>query len=264
MAIQPQNLSNLIIGTIRLDEPTLERDTNKKILWSGTCVCGHIEVATKTDFLKYAGYDQCPGHPFKELALKPINGFNVHPDDNDTPEHAAALAAWDAKRGQTHSETAELNDSTVSPAQLIPQELADLPNQVEQPITQVTQESPKKVKDSSLPPTESSILQKRLGLTGYVTTSLPLTIPISILGCTAEKVVFAKKITGDDPDLVLLHLQLFDTATQKHSIVSSKKKIPAGEWTALTAVLAEMNVAWREKSQRTSSKENILASSKPV
>lgn len=264
MAIQPQNLSNLIIGTIRLDEPTLERDTNKKILWSGTCVCGHIEIATKTDFLKYAGYDQCPGHPFKELAPKPINGFNVHPDDKETPEYAATLATWDAKRGQTRAESTELNDSTESPAQPIPPESTDLLNQVEQPITQVTQESPKKVKDSSLPPTESLVLQKRLGLTGYVTTSLPLTNPISILGCTAEKVVFAKKITGDDPDLVLLHLQLFDTATKKHSIVSSKKKIPAGEWTALTAVLAEMNVAWREKSQRSSIKENALSSSKPV
>lgn len=91
---------------------------------------------------------------------------------------------------------------------------------------------------------ESKVLRERLGLSGYRTETVTLTQPVAVLSCQAEKVVFAKALDGDDR--VLLHLQLVDVSGTR-SIVSSRKKVPAGEWGCVAERLAEMKIEWRDR-----------------
>jgi len=204
MPIRPHDLTDLICGTLRLIEPTAERDSTHRIVWKTECQCGQIEYGSSVQLAKFAGHSECPGHPFKGKE-KPIEGFQLHPDNKETPEHAVAVAAWESRR---HPEQPKVESNVI-------------------PLTKA-----------------SAVLESRLGLTNYCTETQVLTQPVEILGCTAEKVVFAKQIDGDDR--VLLHIQLV-SASGKRSIASSKKKIPEGEWLALTAQLSEMNITWREK-----------------
>jgi hypothetical protein len=225
MAIQPQDLRKLICGTLKLVEPTDKRDSSKRVIWKAECTCGEFEYGAKPDLEKYAGHCDCPGHPFKGKEL-PVEGFKLNPDIRDSLDHAAAASDWELKR---HPEQ-------------------PVEERVSEPLDQDHQDAPETSeipKDKDTSPKPSEVLQKRLGLSGYTTCSQVLTTKIELLGCKAEKVVFAKKIDGP-PDLVLLHVQLVDAAG-KRSIVSSKKKVSEAEWSALTAQLAEMKIDWREK-----------------
>ena len=98
---------------------------------------------------------------------------------------------------------------------------------------------------------ESKVLRERLGLNGYTTETLKLSLPVRLLGCKAESVVFAKQIVdvvieGVPVDRILLHVTLI-SSTGKRSIVSSRKKVPADEWQALTNVLSSQEIIWRDR-----------------
>ena len=134
-----------------------------------------------------------------------LEGFHLHPDTKDTPEHVAAVAAWELRR------------------------------------------QPNAEEDKPLSTCENKILRDRLGLSGYITQTITLIEPVAVLGCRAEKVVFARQINGTDGDyLILLHLQLVD-GNGKRSIVSSRKKVPDLEWLAISDTLATMRILWRER-----------------
>ena len=102
-------------------------------------------------------------------------------------------------------------------------------------------------------PKESKVLRERLGLIGYLTETvkLPAEPKISVLGQTAESVVFAKQIVIEHvdsviPDRVLLHINLISEAGV-HSIVSSKRKLSSEEWISVTESLIDMKYAFRER-----------------
>ena len=102
-------------------------------------------------------------------------------------------------------------------------------------------------------PKESKVLRERLGLIGYITETLKFSCPIEILGCKAEGVVFARQIEGVPIDRILLHVTLV-SATGKHSIVSSRKKVPQPEWQALTEALTGMSITWRDRELKRAAK----------
>ena len=106
------------------------------------------------------------------------------------------------------------------------------------------QQPPKDKTNKPLSTGESKTLRDRLGLSGYKSETITLSQPVEVLGCQAEKAVFAKALDGDDR--VLLHLQLVD-ASGKRSIVSSRKKVPEGEWGCVAERLAGMKVLWRDR-----------------
>jgi hypothetical protein len=100
---------------------------------------------------------------------------------------------------------------------------------------------------------ESKVLRERLGLIGYITETvkLPTEPKISVLGQTAESVVFAKQIVTEHegsviPDRILLHINLLSKAGV-NSIVSSKRKLSAEEWINVTEALIDLKYAFRER-----------------
>jgi hypothetical protein len=208
MAKQAQDLTSLIAGTLKFVEPTDRKDSSKRIIWKAECICGEFEYGSRPQLEKFAGHSTCPGHPFKGQE-KPIEGFCLSPEHRESPEHVAALAAWEAAR---HREPSK--DETNKP----------------------------------LSTGESKVLRERLGLSGYRTETITLTQSVSVLGCQAEKVIFAKALDGDDR--ILLHLQLIH-ASGKRSIVSSRKKVPEGEWNSVAERLAEMKIQWRARGETT-------------
>lgn len=102
-------------------------------------------------------------------------------------------------------------------------------------------------------PKESKVLRERLGLNGYITETVKLPPTLEILGCKAEGVVFARQIEGVPIDRILLHVTLVST-TGKHSIVSSRKKVPQPEWQALTEALTGMSITWRDRELKRAAK----------
>lgn len=204
MAIQAHDLTNLICGTLKITEPTTDRDSSKRVIWKAECICGQHEYGARPQLEKYAGHDTCPGHPFKGKE-KLIDGFSLNPTNCETPEHAVALAVWESRR---HPERQKGEGNSQPSAK------------------------------------ENKTLRDRLGLSGYRTETVTLSQPADILGCKAEKVVFAKQLDGDD--WVLLHVALVD-ANGKRSIASSRKKVPDAEWAALSTALTGMQLVWRER-----------------
>jgi len=207
MLIQPHDLSDLICGTLRLIEPTAERDATHRVIWKTECICGQFEYGSSVQLAKFAGHSECPGHPF-EGKEKTVEGFRLHPDKKDEPGHAAAITAWESRRHPEQS----------------------------------------KVEADKLPSTgESKVLRDRLGLIGYRTETISLAQPVDMVGGKAEKVTFARQLDGEDR--IFLHVSLVN-ADGKRSIVSSRKKVPDTEWTALTEALSEMQIVWREKESK--------------
>jgi len=102
-------------------------------------------------------------------------------------------------------------------------------------------------------PKESKVLRERLGLNGYITETVKLPPTLEILGCKAEGVVFARQIEGVPINRILLHVTLV-SATGKHSIVSSRKKVPQPEWQALTEALTGMSITWRDRELKRAAK----------
>ena len=151
----------------------------------------------------------------------------------------------------------QLADATIVPPSLESDDLKDNTEQmevaaVEQPgITEQPLE-PQTADTATISITkESKVLRERLGLNGYITETLKLSLPVEVLGCKAESVVFAKQIVdvvieGVPVDRILLHVTLI-SSTGKRSIVSSRKKVPADEWQALTNVLSSQEIIWRDR-----------------
>lgn len=244
MAIQAQDLSNLICGPFKFINPTDKRDSSKRVIWACECVCGVVEHGSKADIIKFAGHGPiCPGHPIKGKE-KPLEGFTLDPDFKSTIEHAEMAREWELNRNPEQPE--EVRESESAPG--TPQEpAAAAAPEGGKSAPEATPEAPKPSANRTKSTDGSDVLKDRLGLIGYRTECLTLTTPIEMLNGKAEKVVFAKQITGDDR--VFLHIQLV-TSDGKRGIVSSKKKVPTDAWDALSATLSTMNVAWREREKR--------------
>jgi len=204
MAIQAHDLSSLVCGPLKLVVPTDQRDSNKCVIWKAECICGQFEHGSRATLEKYAGHQDCPGHPFKGNE-KPVDGFRLHPDQKGTLEHAASLADWE---NRSHPVKYECN--------------ADSQSSIE----------------------GNKALRDRLGLSGYKTETVSLAQGVSFMGKVAEKVVFAKQVSGGDR--VLLHV-ICVTDTGKRSIVASRKKMPEDEWQSVKDVLAGMAISWRHR-----------------
>jgi hypothetical protein len=207
MTKNTQDLTGLIVGPLKILEPTDKRDSSKRVIWKAECVCGKFEYGSRLQLEKYAGHSTCPGHPFKGKA-KAIVGFRLHPSRRGEPVNISALEVWQATR---HPETSDDKNNRLISID------------------------------------GSKILRERLGLSGYKTETIILKNSVQVLGRKAEKVLFAKSLGSDDR--VLLHLQLVDT-NGKQSIVSSRKEFPNAEWEMVSAMLAEMEVSWREREPR--------------
>lgn len=158
MLIQAHDLTDLICGTLRLIEPTTERDATHRVVWKAECHCGQIEYGSSVQLSKFAGHTECPGHPF-EGKEKPIEGFRLHPDMKEEPGHAAEIAAWESRR---HPKRSEVENNKL-------------------PSTG-----------------ESKVLRDRLGLIGYRTETVSLALQVDMVGGKAEKVTFARQLEGDD------------------------------------------------------------------
>lgn len=236
MAKEIQDLSGLVVGPLKIVEATEERDSSKRVIWKAECICGEIVCAAKTDLERYAGYDCCLGHPPKGQPTRIIE-FKLHPDLKGTEEQANALQEWDLKRNagqepdQSEDQTPVLEPDTA-------------------PSLEADSEAAEEAVDSSPITKASSVLEKRLGLTGYRTEAVSMPNPVSVLGSMVEKVVFARKIDGDDR--VLLHLLV--VAGEKRTIMSSMKKVPIAEMSLVSDALAGMQIAWRMKESRRKAK----------
>lgn|GEM_PF-6317442 len=158
----------------------------------------------KPDLEKYAGHSVCTGHP---AAPKPVEGFHLHPDNKETPEHVAAVAAWESRRHP------------------------------ERPMNET---------DKPLSTEGSEVLRNRLGLNGYRCETVLLPQAITVSGSKAEKVIFAKSVSTANEDRVFLHVQLCNDAG-KRSIISSRSKISTPEWNEIASSLAGMNIIWRDR-----------------
>lgn len=234
MAIQPQQLTNLICGPFKFIEPTDRRDSSKRVIWKCECVCGAYEYAAKADMLKYAGHGlNCPGHPLKGKEL-PLDGFTLDPSMRGTSLHDVVLKNWESARRPEPPEENPTSDSTPATSPSVPSS---------------PPEQPKELKDSTDSAKGSNTLKDRLGLDGYRTECITLTAPVAFDGSSADRVVFAKQIDGNDR--VFLHVHATDT-TGKQSIISSQKKLPSAAWLSLCDTLREMNIDWRERPKRRS------------
>ena len=182
MAKGMQNLAGLICGTLKIIEPTTKRDSSKRVIWKAECLCGEHVYCAKPELEKYAGHSECTGHP---AAANPVEGFHLHTDTKETPEHAAAVAAWESRR---HPEK--------------PMDETDKPLSME----------------------GSEVLRNRLGLNGYRCETVLLPQAVTVSGSKAEKVIFAKSVSTTNEDRVFLHVQLCNDAG-KRSIISSRSKI---------------------------------------
>lgn len=244
MALQPQDLTNIICGPFKFLHPTEKRDSSKRVIWECECICGAIEHGAKADIIKYVGHGlDCPGHPMKGKE-KLIEGFTLSPDFKTTIEHAEIARNWELKR---HPEQpVEIRESEAAPE--TPQELAsDTTPEISEHALETTSEASKPTANKTNSTDGSDVLRDRLGLIGYRTECLTLTAPIEIPNGKIERVVFAKQISGDDR--VFLHIQLVD-ANGKRGIVSSQKKVPSDTWAALGSALSEMKIGWRERDKR--------------
>lgn len=285
MAPQKKDATGLIAGPLKVTARTDRKDRDKRIIFEAECVCGATEFFALAVLGQFQGHGlNCPGHPLKKCNEKPESGFTYFPDQ---PEYDAALAAWEAARhpGQIQEES-EVNiaaDTTTS--EVMTTESASVENAEDEvtptepeatslveraPATEVaadaptgndtaaettsdatpktpvdTQETPKAVANKDTSTKMSAVLATRLKLHGYHTTSTKLLQPVKILGQDAVSVVFAANSEGDK---VLLHVALV-SADGKKSILSSKKKAPEADWSALSAALTGMNITWREKEQ---------------
>lgn len=248
MAIQPQNLKDLISGVLRIVEPTDERSSNKTIIWRAECVCGHSEFGTRADFEKYVGLTECPGHPFKGKE-KPVDGFRLHPDNREEPGYAAAIAAWEQRRhpGQSKGECeASLETSPVDAPVSSTDCSCEMPDSTDTNATAPEEQSDGcgNGDDNSAPAGENRMLRERLKLPGYTMMSVSLLTPVELDACTAEKVVFAKQLAGTD--LVFLHL-IVSGSDSKPRILSSRKKIPPAAWQLIADDLSSQHVVWRDR-----------------
>lgn len=158
MGIQPHNLTSLVCGPLKLIEATDKRDSSKSVIWKAECICGQFEYGSRITLEKYAGHQDCPGHPFKGKE-KPVVGFRLLPNMKGTIEHEDALDSWEQRRHQEQSG----NDA-----------------------------------DMQLSTEGNKALRERLGLSGYKTETVTLTQGVLLMGKVAEKVVFAKQINGTD------------------------------------------------------------------
>jgi hypothetical protein len=151
-----QNLAGLIVGTLKIIEPTDKRDSSKRVIWRAECVCGERVTFAKPDLEKYAGHSECTGHPVPQ---KQLEGFHLLPASKDTPEHVAAVAAWELRR---HTEQ--------------PKDATNMPLSTE----------------------GSEVLRSRLGLNGYRCETVALPQAVTVSSGHVEKVVFAKSLTTED------------------------------------------------------------------
>ncbi|MBV5327776.1 MAG: hypothetical protein JZU65_09085 [Chlorobium sp.] len=284
MAPNSREMIGTIAGPFKIIERTNQKDSSKRILYRAECVCSAIELGPLSTLGKFQGHGcSCPGHPLKKGMEKPDSGFTYFPDQ---PEHADALAAWESARNPDQLKEESADDQSV---ELFTDEIATIPevapttevetatetvNTAEEVVTTsdattttetvdtdettsaatldatpmtpvVTQETPKAVANKDTSTKMSAVLATRLKLHGYHTTSTKLLRPVKILGQDAVSVVFAANSEGDK---VLLHVALV-SADGKKSILSSKKKAPEADWSALSAALTGMNITWREKEQ---------------
>lgn len=251
MAIQPQNLKDLISGVLRIIEPTGERSSNKTIIWRAECVCGHSEFGSRADFEKYAGLTDCPGHPFKGKE-KPVDGFRLHPDNREEPGYAAALAAWEQRHHPDQSK-----GKCEPPPEIIsvdtPVSNTDCPcempgtSDANATATEDQSDGSGNGGESSVPAGENRMLRDRLKLPGYTMMSVSLQNPVELDACIAEKVVFAKQLAGTD--LVFLHL-IVSGSDSKPRILSSRKKIPPAAWQLIADDLSSQHVVWRDRTSQ--------------
>jgi len=283
MAPQKKDATGLIAGPLKVTARTDRKDRDKRIIFEAECVCGATEFGALAVLGQFQGHGlTCPGHPLKKSNEKPESGFTYFPDQ---PEYEAALADWEAARhpGQikeesevhiaadtttteetitesaqveiaedvvptTEPETIVETTSTTEVAADAPtgdDTAADTTSDVTPMSLVVTQQTPKATADKDTSTKMSAVLATRLKLHGYHTTSTKLLQPVKILGQDAVSVVFAANSEGDK---VLLHVALV-SAEGKKSILSSKKKAPEADWSALSAALTGMNITWREKEQ---------------
>lgn len=214
MAPKLQNLTGLIVGTLKITAPTDKKDSSKCRIWEAECcTCGMHEYGTRSQLERYAGHAECPGHPFKGKE-KELKGFRLVPEIRDTPEQAAASAAWEsARNGKAPEETK-----------------AEMP------------EPPKEKKPTNT--NGSDILRKRLGLDGYKIETVALATPVNVQGLQVYKAVFAKALVGEDR--VFLHVETVSD-DGKRGLISSVKKITPDDWSTLCAAFAELKLSWREK-----------------
>ncbi len=194
----------------------------------------------------------------KKKEIKPVVNVKRKPGAQGKSKKAVAAVKKLAVGTEPPPEQ-QLADATIVPHSLESDDLKDNTEQmevaaVEQPgITEQPLE-PQTADTATITITkESKVLRERLGLNGYITETLKLSLPVEVLGCKAESVVFAKQIEGVPVDRVLLHVTLV-SATGKRSIVSSRKKVPTEEWQALTDVLSSQAITWRDRELKRAAK----------
>lgn len=85
----------LITGTLKVIDPIDKRDHSHRVIWKAGCYCSEYVYFAKPDLEKLASRCECTGHP---AVAKPLEEFNLPPDNRDTPEHAATAAAWGHRR----------------------------------------------------------------------------------------------------------------------------------------------------------------------
>lgn len=250
MAKEIMDLTGLVVGPLKIVQATDQRDSSKRVVWQAECTCGEMVFAAKPDLERYAGYDCCPGHPPKGQPARIVEDFKLHPDMKGTDEQLNAVRDWELKR---HPASAPEQQPEQEPdmAPSLESETASCPEAGMESTQEAASGESEETGDSSPITKASNVLEKRLGLTGYKTEAVTLTAPVIVLGCTAEKVVFARQIGGEDR--VLLHLQLVDGGG-KRSIVSSRKKVPEAEWATLTETLTGMQLTWRDREPRRKAK----------
>lgn len=235
MTSRTKDLTGLIVGPLKVIEPTEQRDSSKCTVWKAECVCGEFEYGSRTTLEKFAGHRTCPGHPVKGKEL-PVEGFALEPELRDTDEQARAREAWEAARrcasGAADDDSWGVGDPPSANVDATPEAPA-------------ASETPKPAKGST-------ILRDRLGLDGYCTEHVTLQNTLAVAGGQAKKVVFAKATDGDDR--VLLHIEL-DMPGGTRTTVSAMKKLSAEELANVTAELEQLNIAWRMKEVRQRTKK---------
>jgi hypothetical protein len=167
MPKEMQDLTGLITGTLKIIEPSDTRDTrdhSHRVIWKAECYCGEYVYFAKPDLEKLAGRRDCIGHP---ALPQPIEGFFLHPDTKNAPEHVAAVAAWELRRHP---------------------------------------EQPKVETDMPLSTKGSKVLRSRLGLNGYRCETLTMPKKFTISAGQVEKVIFAKALTTEDRVLLHVQL----------------------------------------------------------
>jgi len=261
MAILMSDLSEVIAGPFRIIERMNQKDEKKHVLYRVECVCGTQEFASRQTLEKLAGYGlTCPTHPILEAEEKPVEDFQIYPGMKEEPEYSETLAAWiTAASGVSATgmwmvhipEPEATPEVEPPPADAVTTTNSDDHHEAT-PIptpeaTSVHQDVSSDELDNDTHSKANKVLENRLGLTGYTTISIALTEPVALDGVTAERVVFAKQISGEDR--VFLHLLVVNPDGKK-SIISSRKRVPTSAWQRIADELVAKQITWRDRAPR--------------